>query len=119
MGINVNGTVVTFYVRDENKQNSTYQEGNYTNSKLRFQLPYRYSDPFVVAQWTVNLYNPHETERIIVRLNISAGGFEDSGMLPIFWVYYYYRMPLLIISTVWIVAGIASASLIATKKVHR
>jgi hypothetical protein len=116
VGINVNSTAVTFYIRDENKQNLTYQEGNYTNAKLRFHLPYRYSDTFVVARWTINLYNPHETERIIVRLNISAGGFEDSGMLPIFYVYYYYLMPHLVLATIWISAGIASAFLSVTKK---
>ncbi len=64
---------VTFYITDENIPQIKYEEGNYSGGELYLMLPYRFSRPFVIANWTVNLCNPSQTETIYVDIRIDSG----------------------------------------------
>jgi hypothetical protein len=78
----------TVYICDENNPESyanfteyaqpqTYTEINFTDSEyihipLQFHLPYHYSELNVVAIWTLNFYNPSQTEQISVTFHIQG-----------------------------------------------
>jgi len=78
----------TVYICDENNPESyaifteyaqpqTYAEINFTDSEyihipLLFHLPYHYSELNVVAIWTLNFYNPSQTEQISVTFRIAS-----------------------------------------------
>jgi len=63
---------VTFYITDENIPQIKYEEGNYSGGELYLMLPYRFSRPFVIANWTINLCNPSQTEIIYVGIGVDS-----------------------------------------------
>jgi hypothetical protein len=99
---------VTFYIMDENRPDVFYYSDSYANeTSLPASLPYPVSNPFIVANWTANYYNPSQDQAIEVNTEIRL------------WVILIFPSPLAqrirvlliphqILVTLWICAGVAS-----------
>jgi hypothetical protein len=63
---------VTFYIMDENRPDVFYYLDSYANETFidPVSLPYRDSEPFIVANWTANYYNPSQDQAIEVNTQI-------------------------------------------------
>jgi hypothetical protein len=62
---------VTFYIMDENRPDVFYYSDSYANeTSLPVSLPYPVSNPFIVANWTANYYNPSQDQAIEVNTEI-------------------------------------------------
>lgn len=92
---------VTFFVTDENIPQIRHEEGNYSDCELLFVLPYRFSRPFVVANWTVNLYNPSQNESIFVSVSMFSDPMEDVGIIAMHTVIFSHEWPLIAVLTLW------------------
>ncbi len=109
------GGTCTFYICDENNPEryanfiewpQTYAEINFTDSEyidfpLDFRLPYHYSELNVVAIWTLNFYNPSQTEQISVTFGIT--GAPHTGGTPNPLLKYYEPTQALV--GLWFAAG--------------
>jgi hypothetical protein len=75
---------IIFYLLDENRPEVRYEECNSTQlgNFTGFILPYYYSEPFVVANWTMNVFNPSLNATVGVTLSIY--GFEDAGAIVVY-----------------------------------
>jgi hypothetical protein len=99
---------VTFYIMDENRPDVFYYLDTYSNETfLSVSLPYPVSDPFIVANWTANYYNPSQDQAIEVNTQIQL------LTILIFPSELQKRMQVLLIPyqvlvTLWICAGVAS-----------
>ena len=99
---------VTFYIMDENRPDVFYYSDSYANeTSLPVSLPYPVSNPFIVANWTANYYNPSQDQAIEVNMQIMLfvlGIFppESEQIMRILLI------PHQIIVTLWICAGVAS-----------
>ena len=99
---------VTFYIMDENRPDEFYYLDTYANETfLSVSLAYPVLDPFIMANWTANYYNPSQDQVIEVNTQIML------------WVILIFPSPLAqriqvlliphqILTTLWICAGVAS-----------
>ncbi len=95
---------VTFYITDENIPQNKYEQGNYSQyCRFSLRLPYRYSYAFVVANWTINLYNPSQNESIYGFIGINV--FITDGYFPMRAVLMCHGLPLIAILTLWVYTG--------------
>ena len=99
---------VTFYIMDENQPDVFYYLDTYANETfLSVSLPYPVSDPFIVANWTANYYNPSQDQAIEVNTQIQLfvqlifpSGLDRRMQ--------FLLIPHQILVTLWICAGVAS-----------
>jgi len=97
---------VTLFMMDENTPQVRNELGNYSQAVLWFRLPYRYSRPFVIASWTVNLYNPSQNETIYVYISISSDSLMVDPPEPEKrWIDFSHLWPLIAIATLWLYTG--------------
>jgi hypothetical protein len=70
---------IIFYLLDENRPEFPCDEHNSSEPdySFGFTLPYCYSEPYVIANWTMNVFNPSINTTAYVTLSIY--GFEDAG----------------------------------------
>jgi len=94
----------TLYIRDENSPQVMRQLGNYSYAIVCFRLPYLYSCPFVIANWTANVHNPSQNESIDVSISIFREPVEDSGSLLQDSVVSPHNYPSIAIVTLWFYA---------------
>jgi hypothetical protein len=95
---------VTFYFTDENRPETRYEEGNYTDATIQFRLPYKNTGLFELANWTGHFLNPSLNQTIDVtyyQLWIPNGAWHSAR----WYVEYIYYMPAVIILTLWIFMG--------------
>ncbi|MFW9980976.1 MAG: hypothetical protein ACFFE3_03540 [Candidatus Thorarchaeota archaeon] len=99
---------VTFYIMDENRPDVFYYLDSYANeSFLQVDLPYRDSEPFIMANWTANYYNPSQNQVIEVDTQILM--FVLAIWPPEFeQIMRVLLIPHQILVTLWICAGVAS-----------
>ena len=100
---------ITFYIQDENIPGVRYEERNISDSGdfFSFRLPYHYSNLYVVANWTMNVFNPSPSTP--VDFTISINGIEDAGIAER-WSQQYiqYEEPTRAIISLWIVSIVTS-----------
>ncbi|MFX1561642.1 MAG: hypothetical protein ACFFBL_13720 [Promethearchaeota archaeon] len=102
--------VVVFYLLDENFPEIRHAEHN--SSELgswlasgTFILPYYYSEPNIVANWTMNVFNPSLNTTADVSLFIYGG--EDFGTGSVYYCIQYHE-PTRGIVSLWLTALIAT-----------
>jgi hypothetical protein len=99
---------VTFYIMDENRPDVFYYLDTCDNETIwSVSLPYPLSEPFTVANWTANYYNPSQNQTIEVNTQIMM------FVIAIFPSPLAQRVQVLLIphqilATLWICAGVAS-----------
>ncbi|MHA2140041.1 MAG: hypothetical protein ACXADC_17975 [Candidatus Thorarchaeota archaeon] len=99
---------VTFYIMDENRPDVFYYLDSYANETMfTVFLPYPLSEPFIVANWTANYYNPSQDQAIEVNIQILLAvlGMAPSELNRKMQV---LLIPHQILVTLWICAGVAS-----------
>jgi len=95
---------VSFYIVDENIPQNKYEQRDCSQyCRFIFRLPYLYSYAFVVANWTVSLYNPSQNESIHGLIGIFI--FITEGPFTVRQVVLYHEWPLIAILTLWVYTG--------------
>jgi hypothetical protein len=89
-----------FYIMDENRPEVNYTSENFSES-VHFLLPYRYTRPFVIANWTTNLYNPSETELVTAQVTILSSLMEDEWYISIGPIVSLHIFPSMILLALW------------------
>jgi hypothetical protein len=100
---------VVFYLLDENKPETRYEEYNSSeiDGHFGFSLPYCYSEYNVIANWTMNVFNSSLNTTADVVLSIY--GWEDAGIAErLSWRYIQYEEPMRGIVFLWTIAIIAT-----------
>ncbi len=100
---------VEFYLMDENLPDIRYEERNSSevDDYFGFRLPYHYSEVNVVANWTMNLFNPSLNTTADVTIYIN--GYEDAGIAER-WSrqYIQYEEPTRGLVSLWVIVLIAT-----------
>jgi len=97
---------ITFYIADENIPQNKFEQGNYPQDcELHFRLPYRYSYAFVVANWTIGLYNPSQNESIHGFISNLFVMIADGHFGVVRAVVMFHAWPLVAILTLWVYTG--------------
>ncbi|RDE17005.1 MAG: hypothetical protein C4K49_03905 [Candidatus Thorarchaeota archaeon] len=102
---------VTFYIVDENIPQNKFEQGNCSHAcVLNLRLPYRYSYAFVVANWTIGLYNPSQNESIHGFITNSMAVIADEHFGVRQAVVIFHAWPLTAILTLWEYTGLSLLS---------
>jgi len=99
---------VTFYIMDENRPDVFHYLDTHANeTSFTVSLPYPLSEPFIVANWTANYYNPSQDQSIEVNIQIMLFvlGIFPPELDRRMWV---LLIPHQILAALWICAGVAS-----------
>jgi hypothetical protein len=99
---------VAFYLLDENMPETRYEETNFSemDAFFGFRLPYYYSEFNVVANWTMNVFNPSMNTTADVTLSIYD--YEDAGAERGSRQYIQYQEPSRGLASLWMIALIAT-----------
>lgn len=100
---------VTFYIIDENRPEVNYTFEN-LSERVSFLLPYRYTRPYVIANWTANLYNPSETESAIVSVSIQSPWIEDEWFIARRPILLWHTFPSIVLPVLWGYTGLSLLS---------
>ena len=108
------GGPCVFYLCDENNPEVWYSETNITSvgynvMYIQLELPYLYTDFILVANWTLNFYNPSQTEHVSITFDIYD--HSDVTILvnpPQPGPLYKYVLPIAVLFGLWGVAGVGT-----------
>jgi len=116
LGISTDGGNCTFYICDENLpevryffQNISENEVDYLGNPYEYDwiflsVPYHYSGFIRTANWTMNFFNPSQSESIDVILGISPVPTDTPSIRSTF-AYTIYQEPTIALVCLWIAAG--------------
>jgi hypothetical protein len=107
--ITSDGGYYTFYICDENNPEVRYSEANYTDSVgITLSLPYHHSGLFIVANWTLNFYNPGQNESISVVFETIPQPKQAIIDPPPPSPLYKYQQPMVALVNLWFAAGLVT-----------
>ena len=110
---------IVFYMVDENIPDQRFDETILNETYFAFTLPYMYTGPLLIANWSICFANPSENETL--HLQYQSIWMEDNMLLAQWRVYHPYTAPYVALLCLWLYVPLALTVLgeISFKKPER